>query len=383
LDGLRPWRRHLGALVSFVSSLALVLAGGARLSHLVTAATPGHQLPDTGSSAGNILHRMTSTAGLEHVAAEMAGQGLYLLAGTAGCLAIAVVVLVTRRHRAQGWASPPPGPIRAFLLLALLAEAVLSAVYLATGNRIDDYIYGRYIEVFIPPVVLIGALGGMGLARTGRRWRGFGPLLTAAAGLAVVATGVALEWGRILSGTVVTANIFALADLVKTSPDRVSVSGLALAGLLTTAVALAAFRLSALGGAVVVVALMMPATAYGYSYLVNQSDGRLSQRALPAAIVALEQRHQVSCVSWDSAIDDDWSFYNSRLFAPEMTFDVFDARNTSQLPCDSGLVVADHSFGSLSRYSGARLLLSGPSPASLWVMPGPLQRQLAGQVPPG
>ena len=380
LHRLRPWHRHLEALTTFGSSLALTLAGGVALSHFVTADTPGHELPDTGSSASGLIHRVTSGSGLAHMAGELAGQGLYLLVGTAGLLCLALAVLAARRP-SRGWMAPLPRPLPIFLLLVLAAEAVLAAVYLATGDRIDDVIYGRYIEAFIPPALLVGALGGLALVRPADRWRGRGPLLTAAAGLALTAMGVALEWSGTLTGTVVTSNIFALAAVVKDSPARVSVTGLAVLGLLITAAVLAGFRLSRIGGAAIAVAVMVPASAYGYSYLITQSDGRLSERALPAAIVALEQRDHVGCVSWDSGIDDDWSFYNTRLFAPEMTFDVFVAETDKKLPCDSGLVVSDHSFNRTAGFEAAQLLLAGPSPASLWVMPGPLQQALGGHVP--
>lgn len=380
LATLRPWRVHLDALTTYGSALALTLAGGVALSHYVTADTPGHQLADTGSSASGLIQRVTSGSGLAHMGGELAGQGLYLLIGTAGLFCLALAVLASRR-RLGGWASPPPAPLPVFLLLVLGAEVVLAAVYLATGNRIDDVIYGRYVEAFIPPVLLVGALAGLRLARPADRWRGRGPLLIAAGGLAVTALGVTLEWGRTLTGTVVTSNIFALAHVVKTSPTSVSVTGLALLGLLLTAAVVAGFRLSPVGGAGIAVALMVPASAYGYSYLIGQSDGRLSERALPAAIVAIQQRLHVECVSWDAGNGDDWAFYNTRLFAPEMTFDVFTARTDKKLPCDSGLVVSDHSLNTVAGYSTAQLLLAGPSPASLWVMPGPLQKALGGHVP--
>lgn len=377
---LRPWRKNLDALTTYGSALALTLAGGVALSHYVTADTPGHELPDTGSSASSLIQRVTSGSGLAHMAGELAGQGLYLLVGTAGLFCIALAVLTSRRQK-RGWAEPPPGPMPLFLLLVLAAEAVLAAVYLATGNRIDDLLYGRYIEAFIPPVLLIGMLGGLLLVRPADFWRGRGPALIATGGLILTAVGVTLEWGETLSGTVVTSNLFALADQVYSGPASVSIFGLATLGLTATVAVIFGFRLSALGGAAVAVALMIPASAYGYSYLINQSDGRLSERALPAAIVALQQRYQVACVSWDSGINDDWSFYNTRLFAPEMLFDVFDAETDKKLPCDSGLVVSDHSLNATAGYNGAQLLLAGPSPASLWVMPGPLQKELGGRVP--
>ena len=382
LNTLRPWRRHLDALTTFGSSMALMLAGGVALSHYVTADTPGHELPDTGSSASSLIQRVTSGSGLAHMAGELAGQGLYLLVGTAGLFCLGLAILTSRRRfQGQGWAAPPPGPMPLFLLLVLAAEAVLAAVYLATGNRIDDVLYGRYIEAFIPPVLLIGILGGLFLVHPADFWRGRGPALIATGGLILTGVGVTLEWGSSLTGIVVTSNLFALADQVYSGPAIVSIFGLATLGLMVTVAVIFGLRLSAVGGAAVAVALMIPASAFGYSYLVNQSDGRMSARTLPAFIVSIERGQHIDCVSWDSSINDDWTFYNTRLFAPEMVFDVFDARSHSKLPCDSGLVVAATDFNTIAAYRGAKLILTGPSPASLWIMPGALAQALIPKSP--
>jgi len=377
LDSLRPWRRNGPALAATAGGLAVTMTGGGLLTHWVTRPVPGRELPATGSTAGHILAQVTSAGGLAHFGAELAGQGLYLLIGAGALTVLGILALIRRGDRQDTWLGRPAGPLPLFLVLVLLAEAALAAVYLATGNRVDVAIYGRYLEVFTPPVFLVGVLAGMRLAGTGRWWRGVGPALAVGVALAVTSFGVALHWGRVLSGPVVTANLLAVADVVRGSPARVTVASLAGAGLAAALTVLAGFRLSAFGGAAVAVAVMIPASAYGYSYLIRQTNGRLAGRALPAEIVAIQHADHVSCVSWDSDLVDDWSFYNTRLFAPDVAFDVFNSDRGSTLPCPSGLVVAGRSLSRTAGFGGAKLLLTGPSPASLWVMPGPLARQLA------
>ena len=377
LDSLRPWRRHGPALAVTAGGLAVTMAGGGLLTHWVTRPAPGRELPGSGSTAGHILAQVTTAGGVTHFGTELAGQGLYLMVGAGALTVLGIMALAGWRRRPEGWLVRVGGPLPMFLVLVMLAEAALAAVYLATGNRVDDAIYGRYLEVFVPPVLLVGILGGMRLAGAGRWWRGLGPALAGMAAMAVTSLGVALHWGRVLSGLVVTSNLLAVADVVRGSPARVTVSSLAAAGLFSTMAVLAGFRLSAFGGAAIALAVMIPASAYGYSYLITQTDGRLPERALPAAIVAIEQADHVGCVSWDSHLDDDWAFYNTRLFAPDVAFEVFNSDRETNLPCPSGLVVAGRSLSKMAGFTGARLLLTLPSPASLWVMPGPLARQLA------
>jgi len=386
LDSLRPWRRHGPALAITAGGLAVTMAGGGLLTHWVTRPVPGRELPGSGTTAGHILAQVTSAGGLAHFGTELAGQGLYLMVGAGALTVLGIMALARRSRLPEGWldragglsgALGPLGPLPLFLVLVMLAEAALAAVYLATGNRVDDAIYGRYLEAFVAPVILLGVLAGMRLAGAGRWWRGLGPTLGGAGALTLTALGVALHWGRVLSGQVVTANLLAVADVVRGSPARVTVAYLAGTGLVATAAVLAGFRLSAFGGAAIALAVMIPASAYGYSYLVTQTDGRLPERALPAAIVAIEQADHVSCVSWDSDPGDEWAFYNTRLFAPDVAFEVFNSDRETTLPCPSGLVVAGRSLSKVAGFAGARLLLTLPSPASLWVMPGPLARELA------
>ncbi|MHB1853632.1 MAG: glycosyltransferase family 39 protein [Acidimicrobiales bacterium] len=379
LDSLRPWRRHGPSLAVTAGGLAVTMSAGGLLTHWVTRPVPGRELPATGSTARHILAQVASAGGLAHFGAELAGQALYLMVGAGAVMVLGVLGLMRRRGRPDGWVGLPGGPLPLFLGLVVLAEAALAAVYLATGNRVDIAIYGRYLEVFTPPVMLLGVLAGMRLAGARPWWRGVVPALVATGTLAVTAAGVALEWGRVLSGLVVTANILAVADVVRGSPARVALGSLAGTGLVATLAVLAGFRLSAWGGAAIALAVMVPASAYGYSYLITQTDGRIPERALPAEIVAIEHADHVSCVSWDSDVGDEWSFYNTRLFAPEEAFDVFNSDRETTLPCQSGLVVAGRSFSKTAAFAGARLLLNEQSPASLWVMPGPLARELAGR----
>lgn len=386
---LRPWRVHARALAGAGAALALTLGAGELLTRYVTRGVTGYQLPPGGTTAGHLLHRLTSLSGLAHMGVELAGQGLYLLVGGSALFVLGVLALLGRRpwrtgtggegsgEGAPGWPVVPAGPA-AFLLLTVLAEAALAAIFLASGSRIDDVIYGRYVEAFALPVLVVGALSA---AATASRWswrRWLWPAVAGALGLGGLAAAVAAYWGGVLRGAVVMSNVFAISELLRSTNARLSLAALAGAGLACLVVELGAFRLSVVAGWVAVVGLSVPAVVYGYSYVIDQSAGRLPQRSLPAAIEAIQSRFGgIACVSWDSAVPDPWTFYNTRLFAPQIRFPVFDSARRQVLPCRSGLVIAPHDFGTDPHYPGAKLVIEEPSPESLWVMPGRLQARLA------
>lgn len=375
---LRPWPAHARALAAGAACLAATLAGGEALTRYVTASVPGYQLPRSGSTPGGLLSRLGSASGLTHLGVEMAGQGLYVLVGAGALLVLGLIALGSRRPWRSLGALPPTG-LAAFLLLCLLGQAVLAGIFLATGSRVDDAIYGRYLEAFIPPVLVAGAVAGAGLRRAPGRGRTLASAAAVgAAGLAGLSGAVAAHWGPTLHGPVVMSNVFAVSELLRSTQVRLSLAVLGAVGLGALLVVLGGLRLSAGLGLALAVALSVPATFFGYSYLIDQSTGRLPQRSLPAAVVEIaEGAGRVGCVSWDDSVDDAWSFYNTRLFAPQIRFPVFDSRRGRSLPCASGLVVAGPGFGRNPRYPGARLVLAQPAPESLWVMPGRISRWLA------
>jgi hypothetical protein len=370
---LRPWAARSRSLAAGTAALLVGLGAAEGLTRWVTRATPGYQLPSSGTTAGHLLSRLGTSAGLGHVLTELAGQDLYLMAA-AGALAVAGVAVLIG-YRPWSGSSPASG-VAAFLLLAMVAEAGLAAVFLASGRRIDDAVYGRYVEAVAVPLFLCGAVGGPSLLRSTRRLRAV--LGGGLAAVVVGALGVAAYWGLTLRGPVVMTNVLGVAELLRGTVATLPVLVLAGVALLAFLLVTYGLRASAAIGAALAVAVSVPAVAYGYSYLIDQSTGRLAQRALAAEVVAINQQvAPVACVAWDAASEDAWSFYNARLFAPAVRFRVFDSRRGQAPTCSSGLVAAAAGFSTLPAGRGAQLLVHQPSPAQLWVLPGPLQQALA------
>jgi hypothetical protein len=373
---LRPWRARMPHLLATAAALGVALVVSEVWIRWVTRQVPGRQLPVRFPSP-SLSSRVTTASGLEHMGAVLGGEGLYLLAAAAPFLVLGVAAAWRSLRRGKHDPDAVDGRWHAFLLLSLLFGAVVAAVFLATGKRIDDAVYGRYVEVFAVPVLLVGAVTA---ARLRRRpvalWRalGLGVVVTALLGLAVSA-----YWGATIRGTVVRTNVFGLSELVL-GPNTaahlwvVMACGVAIAALVAVT---AAYRVLPVAGVVVAVGAFVAPSVRAYADVVGLSSADVLQQVVPGALADMQRQFgPVPCVAWDSALDDDWQFYNTRLLVPDVVFPVFDSARSQPLPCASGLVVSGRSFGAERAFPGARLVLLGNDPAAVWVMPGALQTAL-------
>ena len=386
---LRPWRVHAGTLGVVAGTLAATLGLGALLTRWVTRADPGQALPPSGGPGTGVLSRTASPAGLGHVAAMLAGEVYYLIAGSAGLFALGVVALW--RSRRPGGAGPRRAALAGFIGLSLVAVAVVAAATLEPGGRVDTASYGRYDEVVAVPVLLLGALAGAGLATVRRGAAGRGPagrqgarraraliswtVLVTIVGLAVTGAAVAIERGGSVRGTLQLTNVFAFAAPFRLSGGTLEVALFAALGLGAAVAVVALFRWKALAGALAAVALFAPSAVYGHGELARQSSGALAERLVPTTLVAVQRTFGApGCVGWDSSVNDQFNFYNSRLFDPDVPFLVFDS-SRGEPPCGP-LVAAGRSLSSNPAYAGARLVSYGHSPEAVWVLPGSLQSRL-------
>jgi hypothetical protein len=372
---LRPWRARVPHLAAAASALLGALAASELWIRWVTRPVPGRQLPAR-STSPSLTSRFATAHGLSHVGVVLGGEGLYLLAGAAPLLVLGVAASV-RALRARRGPPAVDGRWHAFLLLSVLLGAGVAAVFLATGHRIDDAAYGRYVEVFAVPVMLVGAVTAARLReRPVALWWALG---AGAAVAALLALAVSAYWGATIRGTVVRTNVFGLSELVF-GPNTAArlVVAVALGAAVGALVAVvAAYRLLPLAGVIVAVGAFVAPSVRAYADVVGLSAADVRQQVVPDALAALETRFgPVPCVAWDSSLVDDWQFYNTRLLVPDAVFPVFDSRRGGPLPCPSGLVVSGRAFATRPAYPGARLVQLGNDPAAVWVLPGALQTAL-------
>lgn len=164
ISGLTP-RLHYPTLVRmlsrFVSSEELqemiAHAGGHLL--LLIAATAGL------AWSGLLGIGLVLFGGLKEAVAYGGGHLLYLSIGTVGLLWVGLLSLVRKVIRKpDGEDNDSEITSRAtavFVLLSFVAILCLSVLFHSTGpglQRLDTYIYGRYVEGVIAPILLVGAL---------------------------------------------------------------------------------------------------------------------------------------------------------------------------------------------------------------------------------
>jgi hypothetical protein len=234
--------------------------------------------------------------------------------------------------------------------------------------------------------MLVGAVAAARLReRPVAMWRalGLGVGVTVVLWLAVSA-----YWGATIRGTVVRTNLFGLSELVlgpNTAAHLAVVVALGVAVAALVAV-VSAYRVLPVAGVIVAVGAFVAPSVRAYADVVGLSSADVLQQVVPNALASMQRRFgPIACVSWDSSVDDDWQFYNTRLLVPGTTFPVFDSRRGRPLACPSGVVVSGRAFGTTA-YPGARLVLMGNDPAAIWVLPGTRQSALDGAgwlLPPG
>jgi hypothetical protein len=142
-------RRHA---VLVVAALAASLLAAARYSAFVTDRLWDE--PSTRNSISGVLQQFANPAA---IGLSAIGQAWYLLAGSLGVLAVAAVELL-RRGMERG--------VYGVVALVTAAQVALSVVFMADRWRPDQLVYGRYNDVVVAPLLVIGLACLAGRGRT-------------------------------------------------------------------------------------------------------------------------------------------------------------------------------------------------------------------------
>lgn len=135
-----------------VVALAASLLAASRYSTFVT-----DRLWDEPSERNSISGVLQQFANPAAIGLSAIGQAWYLLAGSLGVLAVAVVEML-RRRRAAG--------VYGVIGLVTAAQVALSVVFMADRWRPDQLIYGRYNDVVVAPLLVVGLACLVGRAHT-------------------------------------------------------------------------------------------------------------------------------------------------------------------------------------------------------------------------
>jgi len=154
-------RQMLSAALLAGIAVVTILAGESFNAYLRRALWNGHGEVNVDDKLSTLRHWRRVTAGL----LRLDGQSWYQVVGTGGIVVVAVValVLLAGRRPARDDRGTPVNRVDtakrsgALVVLAVFFGLLfVSAAYLATGNRADHIVYGRYVDIVTPLLIAIG-----------------------------------------------------------------------------------------------------------------------------------------------------------------------------------------------------------------------------------
>jgi len=136
-----------GAAAGTVAAVAVTVAGQ-RLNDWLSRKSWG-RLP--GSDLERVLDNARDLGALENVAALGMGQYWYVFVATFGLVVLGLVQVAAASRGTRGVAA-----VAVFLLGSVIGLAVLVGLYLRPPVRPDHVVYGRYLEILVPPLLALG-----------------------------------------------------------------------------------------------------------------------------------------------------------------------------------------------------------------------------------
>ena len=121
---------------------------------------PHLHYPDASLVLSRLLHRFSSVDGALRHASILGGHVFYLILGTLGLVVVGIWSLIS--WFISGFGSPQLQKVKAaialLLLGGLLGALALSVLAMFGAERLDHWIYGRYVEGVLAPILLVGAM---------------------------------------------------------------------------------------------------------------------------------------------------------------------------------------------------------------------------------
>lgn len=241
----------------------------------------------------------------------MVGQSWYLIASSCGLIGIAIFFIVSRVLGNGGRKTIGNDAERVTLLVVFAAAFAIiftGGLQLLYGNRGDHLIYGRYVEMMVPALLVISCVALERSSRLAQRaW-----LLTALSVFGVAAFYVLIDLGDGVKGShyrdsIVYPNIVGV-DIA----HYIVRPGLITFGLFFSAVALALWALARLKGSVAVltlVALFAVSSMYSGQNSILTRTGRLEATNTTLQMV---KNSGTTRVGFDIEIRNDRSYYYMR-----------------------------------------------------------------------
>lgn len=290
----------------------LVTAVGYELSHLLNKFVKTAVYTTSYDQENRLLERLVNPHVWPALVRTMVGQSWYLIASSCGLLGIALFFIVSRVFFSDGgYKSAAKDAERVTLFVVLLSALAIiftGGLQLLYGNRGDHLIYGRYVEMMVPALLVISCVGLERASRLAQRaW-----LITGLGIIGVAALYVLIDFGDGVKGSyyrdsIVYPNIVGI-DIA----HYIVRPGLITFGLLFTAVALTLWFIARAKGSVAILALVL---------LFAASSVYSGQRSILSRTWRLEDTNQTvqlvkdsgtARVGFDIEIRNDRSYYYMR-----------------------------------------------------------------------
>jgi len=113
----------------------------------------------SGLSAFSLLRELFTIKGITSFLGIMSGQLFYFIIGTCGMIFISVKVIYFSFKQSHKLKLDDTQIVYLFIILNFIGLIILSSLHMSRHpDRLDHYMYGRYVEAILAPILLIGIL---------------------------------------------------------------------------------------------------------------------------------------------------------------------------------------------------------------------------------
>jgi hypothetical protein len=278
-----------------------VVGVGLVLGDVVNDAIVGSVSSAPGSDTSGYLDAIRDVGQWPRVGLNIVRRIGYLTVASAGMIWAVVVWLVKQRR--SRWVPSDDGSIVVavlFVLFALGLSLVLNSLTmgLLSSSRTDQLFYGRYIEIYLPVLVVVAV--GLVASRLSSSEMRIVALLSLVSSI-IAAAALSIESTRQFDAPVNAIAIYTIAVFV----DLNLVVAFGVGGIFSALAWLVMSMRLRIGLVYAGAALAVLAMTAYFSVLLPPQQWRDAQVAIPLALLELQQEEQLECIAVH-AIEDAW-----------------------------------------------------------------------------
>jgi hypothetical protein len=349
----------VSAAAGTVAAVAVTVAGQ-RLNDWLSRTSWG-RLP--GSDLERVLDNARDLGAVENVAALGMGQYWYVFVATFG-LVVLGLVQVAAASRGTGRVAA----VAVFLLGSVVGLAVLVGLYLRPPVRPDHVVYGRYLEILVPPLL---ALGLVRLWTTRFQRVALELAVGAAVALAATATIMSYAGGLATRGPVNWYTVLALPPLAQ-AREQIRPITATLVAFAGAGVLVAVTRWSRAWGALGLAGVLLASSLALRVVLIEARDDAI-YGTQPVALSRVDGLHAARDVGYDLAAYTPVGLYSYQWQLDRAHFVLFDSRRDAVPPLE--WVVAGLDWPQAREVGARRVWVHPAFGQAVWRLPresGPL-----------